>query len=584
MVLSDSQIVSYIENPQNGALIKYIYEEKKKHELHIVGYGLEEFIETVDKVENPDYIKVKKKLANLFTVKTYEKVLRSKDKIITARGGTILYEFDNDKDKKKESVLKELLESVDDSGRSLKTYTENIWLDYGIWVDPMGITLIERESSENDEGEIELEENYKLTYLSVYKRNERGKPERLYHDFDFKSFNRIEYLILYLGDDQEGNKIYRVIDDEKDEFWIEIKNKDVTDIRRIEGSTIEHDFIRCPALFNSNKLDKANLKSFQSYCKESMIIADDLLNDYIDFRIYKKKLGIPRYWELKSKCLHCNDGYVQITDVNSQLYKDGQKTAKCSVCGGSGYNPRERTLTDVMLLDLLETDTQSNVPPFGTVTLPTDIQELFWSELQQMEMDLNETVWGVGTSVDKERKNTTAFEISVRNEGKMDKLRAIEVNKVEWQTTIINLIGDAVYKNDFKGVVKTPSNQFLMLTPTETRQVYLESKKAESSEEQLTKLWLDYIYAEYETNPVEQTKQEKIMLLTPMFHSDIISAWDYLNEDERLIKKNLENYILRYEKEGGSLLIDPIEDITKKFLEYNKILKNDTSIQQENEE
>jgi hypothetical protein len=586
MILSENQIREFIQNPRNGPLIKYLIKLKEKHELHIVGHGLDEFIETVDKVEDKGYIKVKKKLANKITVKSFEKVLRPKDKILTAKGGTTIFEFSGESESK-EKIIKEVLQNINYNGHSLKSYTDQVWLDYGIWVDPMGITLIEHELTNLPEGDLVLTDGFKISYISVYDRNEHNKPIRNFHDFDFTSFNRLEYLILFLGKDDDDNKIYRVVDDEKDEFWIWIKNKEKDDIRLIEGSTIFHEFGRTPAIFNSNRLDKNNMKSFTSYCAESMIIADDLLNDYIDSRIFKKKLGIPRFWEIKSKCAHCQDGYNLITDVNNKLYKEGQTTVQCNVCGGKGYNSKERNLTDNFILDVLPQGEGLNIPPFGAVTLPTDIQELLDKQLLSMEEDLNETVWGQGTSVDKERKNTTAFEISVRNESKIDKLRAIEINKVLWLTSIINLFGTAIFKDQYKGVIKTPANQFLMLTPTEARQVYLKSKEAKSPNYQLDKLYDDYLMAEYESNPIELKRQRKIVILTPLPHLDIIEANEFLNNEEKLIKKNLEKYIYRYEHEdNGSILTDEISDIDKKFKEYaNEEINtqtNDTSIQQKN--
>lgn len=604
MILNADQIKRLILRPKNKEIIDFQVDLKKKHELHLTGLGLDKFIERVDGIENESYINTKKKLANTITVKAYEKALRPKDKIVTAKGGTVIYEFDNNDTK--EQILKDALENLKYKGHSLKSYTKTMWLDYGIWVDPMGITLVENvyEDSQvffNNELITVKEKTgeYKIDYISIYERI-NGKVFINYHDIEYTAFNKIEYIILDEGVyvDSETEKRYnwyRVIDDEKDEIWMQEKD----DPEKIELkllSTIYHDFGRVPAVFNSNRVDKQSInKWFTTYCAESLIIAKDMLNDYIDGRIYKKKLGIPRFWQFKVQCKRC-EGHGTIENIKDDngKYLFNKRYIPCPSCSGSGAD-KERNLTDITELEILQNESQTNVPPFGAVTLPTEIQELYDKEQDQKEFDIVETIWGQGSAVDKERRNTTAFEISVRNEGKIDKLRVIEENKVLWQSTIINLFGKAMFKESFKGVIITPATQFIMLTPTESRQVYLESKKAKSSEDQLTKLWLDYLNAEYESDPMSLARQEIIMLLTPMFHSDIIEAWDYLTEEEKLIKKNIEKYLFRYENENESILIvksDPkkLEQIQSKLLEYakedinTKTENNGISIQQNEEQ
>ena len=280
-------------------------------------------------------------------------------------------------------------------------------------------------------------------------------------------------------------------------------------------------------------------------------------------------------WEFKTACQQCNGTGIIENPIIDGKYQDDKRFPVCPACNGQQHNT-ERVLTDITYLEILSGESQSNVPPSGAVTLPTDIQEQLRAELNEMEFDLAEVVWGEGSAVDKERRDTTAFEISVRNEGKIDKLRTIEQNKVEWQTAIINLFGKALFQETYKGVIITPDTQFIMLTPTESRQVYLESKKAKSSSPQLTKLWNDYLLAEYESDPISLERQKIIMLLTPLFHFDVIEAWEYLNQEERLIKKNLEKYIFRYETEESKSILAVLEDgkklqeISDKLIEYTK--------------
>lgn len=558
MILNYPQIVELIKEPANKWLIDYIRSEKKKHELHITGHGLNDFLNTVDKVEDEGYIKVKKKLSNYITVKAFEKVLRPKDKILTGKGGSVLLELSD----AQKVIFNQQISNVGFNGQGLNEYIYQQWLDYGIWVDPMAITLVEQ-----DYDEIEVEggtvrdykDNIVLKYISVYERV-NGKVVDNFHDLKFSSFDRLEYLILFLGI-KDGKKYYRVIDDEK-ELIVE---RDLDRITILEQSIYFHGFGQVPGVFNSNRLDKhIENKGFTSYCKESMILADDMLNDYTDYRIYKKKLGIPRFWEHKSKCKKCNG--EQRIEYDYGENEGGLRMIECPICGGTGYS-KERNLTDIMQIDVLESDFQSNIPPFGAVTLPTEIQKLMRTELDEMEFDLSEVIWGQGSGVTKERQNTTAFEVSVRNESKIDKLKRIEENRIEFKRALINLIGTRFFGDEFGGVIINPNTQFMMLTPSESRGVYLESKEKKVPSYQLDLLYDNYLTAEYENNPIELERQRRIKLLTPMPHHDVIEAMEVLSPIEMAIKKNLETYIQRYE---GDLVNDDLEKVQDKFKEFAK--------------
>jgi hypothetical protein len=566
MVLSDNEIKQLIRDPKNKVLIDYLISMKKENELHLTGHGLNEFLTTVDGVEDKDYINVKKKLANTITVKAFEKVLRPKDKIASAKGGTVIYEFGSDNDKTKETFIKEIIKNLDFRGYGLSDFITQIWLDYGIWLDPMAVTLVGKvyEEVATLDGIFKQEtDRFKLEYISPYERI-NGKIYQNFHDISFHSFDNLDYIIINIGEDEKKNKLYRIIDSEKDVIYTWLHNTET--IKEVENSMILHGFGKVPGVFNSNKVDKkTENKSFTSYCSEAMVIAKDFLNDYTDFRIYKKKLAIPRFWELKTKCKNCDGtGRVHSTDEEG-----GKRLVNCPICNGEGIDTR-RNLTDITQLDVLDKETQNNIPPFGAVTIPVDIQVQLLKELDAMEFDLAEIVWGQGSAVSKEKTDTTAFEVSVRNEGKIDKLRRIENNRVAFKRAIISLIGKRSF-DDFNGVIITPNEQFLMLTPTENRALYLESKKGLASDPQLDKIWDDYLISEYENNPIELERQRKIKLLTPLFHYTLIEAKDLLTPSELDIKKNLDKYIHKFESEGKNILTSEVDEIIKAFESYIKI-------------
>ena len=554
MVLTENDIKDYILNPYNKSLIDYHINIKKKLDLHINGAGLESFVKTVDKVENKDYIKLKKKLANAITVKIFEKCLRPVDRVFNAKGGMKIFNFNNSD---KENQLKDILQTAQYSGLNFQTYLHKIWGEVAIWLDPLSITLVEV----NDEADLYLK------FLSVYDRvNETYSTT--YHDLQFKQYDEVCYLILNEGNDDKYD-YYRVIDDEKD--LIARKPKDFSNQDKIEildDSIIYHKFGRVPAVFNSNKINKNNIgQSFSSYCQEAMVVADNYLNDYIDYRIYKKKLGIPRFWEFKTQCMTCSGTGTVLNTQVLEVYTDGQQYITCPACGGRGYDT-ERNLTDIFRVDLLERDVQNYIPPTGAVTLPVEIQTKMTEELERMEEDIYDTLWGQGTFVQRERANTTAFEIATRNENLLNKLQVIAKNKTDVEAVLIDFYGLYYFPNDYQSVFITPPNQYVTSSATEARTVYLDAKTKKSSSFQLDKLYKDYLLAEYENNPIEYEKQIKMLLINPLPHLDIIESKDLLTPIEFLIKKNFEKYVYRYESTGGSINDDKIENINTAFVSY----------------
>ena len=556
MILDIEQIKDLILNPKNTKLISRGVELKKAHELHVVGIGIDKFIDKIDGLENDDYLKLKQRFAEPYTVKVFEKALRPVDKIWNAKGGTRnIIINDNENNTNKALILEKLYNP--ERGKSLFDYLQKVWGEYGIWVDAMGLTLIERDF---------VTDNLYLQYIPISEINGFVNI----HDIEYTAINNIEYLILNDGEDEEGNKIYRVIDDNKDYRFTQSKS-DKEKIFLIEDDSFDNIFRKVPAVINSNRLDKFNNKSFTTYCYESLQIANDYLSDYIDSRIYKKKLGIPKFWEYKQACEICGGEKI----VENHNWRKGDdlnlRTINCSSCNGTGVDNR-KVLTDITKIDLLEKDVQNYIPPAGVVTIPTEIQKLQSEELIKMEADIIDIIWGSDTSVDKSRKNTTAFEISVRNDQRLAKLENIDKNRVIVETFIYDIYGNYYFPDKYEKTEITSSNQYILTNSGEARQIYIEAKNAKLANYQLDKLYLEYLDSEFENNIYEKQRQRVLMLLNPLPHLDILDAQNLLAPFELIIKKNFERYIYLYENEkpDRTLLSEPIQDVYLQLVEYAK--------------
>lgn len=557
MILSEDQIKEYILRPKNEALIKYLIQEKKRHELHLVGYGIEEFIKTVDKIEDKSYIDVKLKFKNYKTLQLYHKALKPFQSIFTAKGGSIYYDTDNDKVKNK---IKVFLNSKIGKKYDLQEWMQKIWLSQ-VNIDPMGMTLIEYDP--------ETKLPY-LDYLSVYKRSGEAIYKQI-HDFDYSNITTVEYLILHYGTDKDKNNIYRIIDDKYD-YLVKQDRREEEKIEIIDSEIKDNPFGKVPAIINSNRVDNQVLQAKTSYIKESLICAQDYLNDYIDYRIYKKKISIPRIWEFKTACEKCG-GTKEIQQYSD--LEEGRKflgSIKCDVCRGTGYH-KERSLTDIIRVDLLEAGAQNYIPPTGSVTLPTNIQDQMVLEMKSLEVDIYETIWGQGVFLNQDRANTTAFEVSVRNEQKTHQLMIISDNKILVEQEIINLVGKLNYGSAFKGVTIKAPTQYILNTGTQAMSVYLEAKKNLASDELLNQLYKEYLESEYENNEQELIKNQKLFVVDPFPHNTLLEINDISSAIEFTVKKNMLKYTVRYENEFNRIYLpeNTIEKISEQFNEWAKL-------------
>jgi hypothetical protein len=566
MILSEEQIKKYIFQPKNEGLIDYLIKEKKKHELHIVGYGIEDFVDTVDGIEDKNYKDIKLKFANYKTVQIYHKTLKQISKIFTAKGGSVLYDTENEK---VEENIHKFLKSKIGNQYNLEEWQEKVWSTQ-VNVDPMGMTFIE----------LDKDAKPYLTYLSVYQRHGKRIYKQI-HDFDYSDITNVEYIILYWDKDEHKNQIYRVIDDQND-YLVWQNAQDLEDVRIIEDEIKPNLFGKVPAVINSNRLDNKLHEAKTTYVKESLISAQDYLNDYIDYRIFKKKISIPRIWEFKTACTKC-DGVGKIKSLNAN--RSGQEPVICPSCNGRGEEP-ERSLTDIFKIDLIEGNFQSYIPPTGSVTLPPAIQTQMTDELAVLETDINETVWGQGVFIDNNRANITAFEISIRNEQKTSQLREISRNEVIVREGLINLVGKYLFGANFKGVIIKPPTEFLLTTGAEAQKIYLDSKNEGAANNMLNKLYNDYLESEFENNPQLLSKNKKLFTVEPFPHNTLLEIKDIANEIEFTIKKNFEKYIVRYEQKYKRIYLkeNTVEKIANQFYEWaieeielNKNINNEST-------
>ena len=280
MILSFSQITEFIESPANKELIDAARIYSDKCNLHVNGKDLNKHFQQIKDYENTNQLELREKYgrSNKYL---FEQLLRPLDKVFAARGGAKYYNIGGS-DNTQESEFKSILSDVR-KGMSLEEWSQAVWLKKRV-IDPNGILMLE------------VSEDGKDCYPTY-------KAITSIHDYQFSGL-KVEYVI-FIPEEEEGVKKYRVVDDRMD--YIILETTEPNDVRKFEISTEEsfpHGFGKVPAIMIGNKEDDVFGYKI-SFIDTVIELANEILIDNSVKIIFKFTQGFPAYWEIERKCNVC---------------------------------------------------------------------------------------------------------------------------------------------------------------------------------------------------------------------------------------------------------------------------------------
>ena len=533
MPLSIEDLKLFIETPQNEKLLIRANELREKHQLHVSGIGLDNYIDKIQGVENKAAVSLRRSLGKVITQPETNKIIAVENKIFSARGGGRFYDFSNDTDK--ENFTSKTIQNVR-SGMSIKTYMQKVWKDL-VNIDPMGLIMAEV----NSEGEIYL------TYKS---------SDSLY-DIGFNSATHINYIIFQPELNKEKNaEIYRVIDDKSD-YLVERKGSKISIIEEEVYVNIL-DFV--PACFISDRMDKKT-HGFTSHIEEALIYADDMLLDYTIAKIYKVRLGIPYHWQYEFQCPTCEGSGHMIIDNKEQT---------CTTCYGTGNTNKNRDVADILILPIPEENDVPLTPPTGYVQMDlqylNDINQIIDAEAIKMY----NSVWGSLASVEIDRRNVTATELSVRETSKEYKLNEISDNEENVEKRLTDIFGFFYYPGSYKGAIVNNGRNYDLKTADELFQDYILGVEKNISTLDLTEILENYYHSIYNRNPKKLNEAINKLKSKPFFHwqPDKLQA---ANVNEIDYYKNLyyDEFYVWYEQnieDMGFSELDKVQDELDKWI------------------
>ncbi len=540
-ILKNAQVFELIKHPRNRYLIDRAIEIKHHHELHIAGIGLKTWLKKVDGIDNEAALKTRRQLANAATISVMASALKPFNKIFTASGTTRKYNIKNEDEQIR--FRGEILENIA-GNKSIESFMKIEWSEK-VNIDPLGMFLVEIEP----DGE-------ELT--TVYKSCET------YHDIEYYSIDKIDYVIFNPTIGKDGEKYYRVIDDKydrivmvNDDKYSVLENRKVVlnDGRKVSYKTYPNHFGYVPGVIISDRNDKRS-HGQDTWISESIPSADDYLFDAAIHKVYKTKVGLPIHYETERTCPQC--------EGNGALSNGDE----CPLCQGAGY-AINRDISDKIILPFPEDSDSPELKHIaGFINPDASSQKMMIEELNRLKREIYAAIWGSSAYVEK-GNNATAFEIAVNKEPETDKLMMVSRNADIVETAITNLYG-IFFIDGYNGANVRYGSKYALRSSDGLLKEYQEAQGKGLTSTILNELLLQYYQSEYENNEQAFTRAVKLMNLEPYVHQSVEIVAEKLKPSAELymIKLNFSQYITRFEEEKGRIALFSLEEIEKELDRY----------------
>ncbi len=502
-MISYDQVKTIIENDPCDK-IKWAREYNDKLLLHVEGLGLDKYLERINSYENASQYEARQKhaISNKFIT---EELLRPVDNAFHARGGSKTYKFTSEANK--ESYINHLTDTR--NGLSLSEYIEQIWFNKFV-TDPNGLIFMEITNEEVYEGEEDEERETVIepTYKNIH--NIRSYEQNGIH-VDWVVFEpHKKFALEESGKDVEVEQFWVV--DEK--FYYLYQNKDgkIREIERIENS-----FGMVPAILCSNIVD--NVTGWKKSPIDAQI---ELLNKYLVsnsvLTIAEFFHNYPQQWRYVDECSYCEGTGVE--EYNIRNSETGSK--ECSHCGGSRKATR-KDVTDAIELRIPEGDQQKIAPDIsGYIYMPTEPWTLMTDTVDRYWNIIYFSQWG--TVVSKDTSNETATGRFLDAQPVNNRLNKYSRSMELAHTSIANFIGEFYYPETFEKAYIQYGRRYLIETPDQIWEKYLEAKKDNAPTSVLDLLLTQFVESEFRENEQAYAYEMKKINLEPFIHWNVLDV------------------------------------------------------------
>lgn len=486
MTLEESQILEFIQNPQNKHLKNY-QSEHSKLDVYFNGGDIASQIQKITNFENAAQKKLRQKIARS-PKDVIHKLLKQFNQTFSATGGSELIEISQEA--RKEEFAKLLSELP--SGISLKKWMQDYWLEAYI-TDPNGVILIESENNDNPK-------SYP-TYKSI----------SVIKDYT-TTWGKLDYLILkhgkYTIKEKKEIQVYRVIDDEKDALYYEEGKK----LKEFESETeqhkIDHQKGFVPAILVSDIVDKKTEGR-----KPFIHKIDELLDEYVRensvLSIFKFLHAYPRYWQYATSCKKCNgSGKVKNSETG--------ELSTCNSCNGTGMK-LILDVSDGITLPLPKNNTQPVVAPniAGFVAPPIDAWGKMEESLDNLEKKMEFAMLGTYSESEKSETATGRF---IDSQPVVTELNKFSTTEETIKQKVADYMAKWMYGNDYGTISIKNGRRFVAEHPDKIFEKYTKAKENQAPVSTLDYLYKQYLLSEYQNDTLMYQQKLKEFQVEPLVH------------------------------------------------------------------
>lgn len=561
MALTHDEIVKLIEKGTSSKM--YLARKNaNKINMHITGKKVKEFLEILDDYENPAQKKLRTKLVksnrSLFSF-----ILRPTDKIFTAKGGGISYNLPEARKKK----LQEGISEISD-GLEIKKYLKKVVKKQYI-IDPNGILFIDIDKF----GKLET---YVINTDKIMWYENKGNVVKglIFEPYTLDvENNKIEPntshkpLEIKTEQSKDNKQYYRVLDENLDRIYVREGDR----IYEQESDRLNNYFKFVPAIILGDEKDP-NEDIYESLISDVVEDADRMLRLVSTTNVHDLAHLYPRYWSYEQACVRC-EGEGQIVTNDDP---DNPEYSECISCSGTGVKKRTNASDEIVLPTPQDGDPiiAPNIAGFTSPDLQT--AKFYYELIEGSKEEMFESIWG--TTHEQAGKRETATGRWLDKQPVQDRLRDISDTFSKFHEFMLDCYGKVLLKDPRYKSSVTYGSHYVMESPYELLDKYVETSKEKVSE--ITILDLRDRYLEAEHQGIELAKRKKLARIEPfptlkaseltglnLPETDVLrkiyfSSWVgtlkdseiiFLNDDQLLGK--LDEYV------SGKSLIKPKQDV-----------------------
>lgn len=574
MILTDAEAIELTRHPKNSASIELGAELQDDHKIHVTGEGYKEYIKQIKGYENDIQYVQKQELSEAVTTVLTRRIIDEQSRWKNTSGPKEDYEFRaNQKlDKKFKKVLSQVWK-----GESMKYFINN-FLAESLYTEFNGFLIVEQGKIEKRgddifeirDGIVSKVQNNEIKPYIIF------RPIENIRDFESKG-NAVEYIILNWGETEDGDRIYRVIDDMWDRIVIE-KQGEYSLSKSKDLKKIPNPLGRVPAIqISTYRKTPADDSVKTSPIWQVLPLLKTYLTNWSEHVITCILHSHPIYYQVGQMCRYSDDHGTCDTGYINYVIEGQPKKKTCPACGGVGSSMVKDAST---MINLPQTDEEGK--PYSIASVAGYVSPPVEGIKSQREglRELADQIMQSGTGMNKVMETSiekTATE-AILNYKPLEKIIGGILSNIEYvQTTLTDLIGDLFFKDKYMGSEIMYSRNLNLRDENTVLLEIEQAKKAGASASYIRTLHDELIHSRYQNSPTELERNMMLSQLEPFIGytpQDLSKDFmGFVDDDTMTMKVYFTDYIVRFETENV-LITDYKEnqDMNVRIKEIKKII------------